>query len=361
MSPGKLYIQRCNEYGLIPDSAQKACLRHFDRLWHELNAQRKSTSTIWHRIFRPKDRQPIKGIYIWGSVGRGKTMLMDIFYASINTQRKQRQHFHSFMLSIHKSLQQHKKSINPLKLVARDIAEHTEVLCLDEFHVNDITDAMLLGSLLSELISKGVVLVTTSNFEPEALYADGLQRAQFIPAIQLLNTCTQVIKLSSDKDYRLQNFRKEGTWHQPLDSNSAQQMLNTFNTLSSHTHWAEKNIEINGRKIEVLGQAEGAVWFEFKTLCDSPRSQSDYIEIACQHHSVLLSNLPLLTDNLNDAARRLLNMLDIFYEHRVKLVVSAAGSIDNIYTGERLAFEFKRAKSRLFEMQSEEYLAQTHR
>ena len=360
MSPSNLYFQHCKKYGLSPDAAQVSCIQEFDRLWRDILADETRTETLWNRLFSHNTPASIKGVYLWGGVGRGKTMLMDICYAAIKTRRKQRQHFHHFMLHIHKSLKKLKKSVDPLKILASDLAKHIKVLCLDEFHVNDITDAMLLHTLLKALITEGVVIVTTSNFKPGALYSDGLQRARFLPTIDLINSQTQVIKLDGHTDYRLKALQIEGTWHQPLNSASRKQMQNAFAKLSSHISWNNKSIEINNRKVAVLGQAEGAVWFDFKILCDSPRSQSDFIEIARQHHSVLLSNLPILTDQYNDAARRFLNLLDILYDHRVKLIASAAAPIEKIFSGEKLAFESKRATSRLFEMQTDAYLAQVH-
>ena len=361
MSPSNLYTQHCKKHSLSPDPAQLSCLQEFDRLWHAVSELEGGTETVWSRMFRRSSPQVVKGIYLWGGVGRGKTMLMDIFYAAIKTKRKQRRHFHHFMLQIHKSLQKLKKSVDPLKVIASDLAKHIKVLCLDEFHVNDITDAMLLHRLLKALIDEGVVIVTTSNFKPETLYAGGLQRTRFLPAIDLLNSQTEVIKLDGHTDYRLKTLKIGGTWHQPLNFSSRQQMQNAFDKLGSHISWNKKSIEINNRKVAIAGQAEGTVWFDFKVLCDSPRSQSDYIEIARQHHSVLLSNLPILNDHDADAARRFLNLLDILYDHRVKLIVSAAAPIEKIYAGEKLAFEFRRAVSRLIEMQSDVYLAQVHR
>jgi cell division protein ZapE len=359
-SPSALYLKHCQDHNLTDDPAQQNCLKHFDRLWHEISINQSVSRPAWKRMFARNPAIPVPGIYLWGKVGRGKTMLMDSFYDSVNINNKRRLHFHHFMLQIHQSLNAIGHARDPLKIVARNVAGQIRLLCLDEFHVNDITDAMLLHGLLKALFAEKVTLVTTSNIEPDSLYAEGLQRARFLPAIELIKSHTQVLKLTGQTDYRLQTLRKDGTWHFPLH-NSEYFMQNTFAALSSHTFWEEAGIDINGRTIPIRGQSEGTVWFDFQALCDSPRSQSDYIEIACRHHTVLLSGLPKLDDNHSDAARRLLNMLDIFYDHCVKLVVSADAPVYDIYSGKRLAFEFQRATSRLLEMQSEQYLKQPHR
>ncbi|MBN1378839.1 MAG: AFG1 family ATPase [Gammaproteobacteria bacterium] len=361
MLPSAYYIQHCQNHSLSVDPIQQECLKHFDRLWNEIKTGPQSSHSMWGKLFGRKTVPPINGIYLWGGVGRGKTMLMDIFYASINIERKQRRHFHHFMLQIHQALKMHKKIRDPLNLIANKIARRTRLLCLDEFHVNDIADAMLLHGLFKALFAENVVLVTTSNFCPENLYADGLQRARFVPAIELVKRRTEVIELRGQTDYRLQTLQEDGTWHFPLGIDSERIMQHAFAALSNHALSEKHHVEINGRAIPVIAQSEDAIWFEFSSLCDTPRSQNDYIEIACRHHSVLISNLPMLDDRHNDAARRLITLLDIFYDHRVKLIVSAEVPISTIYRGQRLQFEFERAVSRLMEMQSNDYLVQPHR
>lgn len=287
-------------------------------------------------------------------------MLMDIFYDSLPFKQKSRQHFHHFIHRIHQQLQLHKNRQNPLALVAGSLAQQSRVLCLDEFHVNDITDAMLLSGLLAMLSEHGVCLVTTSNYKPDDLYKNGLQRSRFLPAIALIKARMEVLNLDNDTDYRLEALRKRGTYHYPLTDESRELMQTAFETLTSHEQWEEGFIVINNRKISVERIADGVIWFDFETLCNSPRSQADYIEIACRHHSILLSGLPAMGDMENDAARRFLNLLDVFYDRRVKLIIAAEVPIEKIYTGRRLAFEFQRATSRLIEMQSENYLGRVH-
>lgn len=360
MLPSHRYNQHCQTYHLSEDPAQRQILPQLDRIYNAMQAHHNNSDSFWQRLFS-KPTKPTPGLYLWGGVGRGKTMLMDMLYDAIAPEQRLRQHFHHFMLHVHQQLKQSKKIRDPLPIIAKSLAERTRLLCLDEFHVSDITDAMLLAGLLRALFANGVTLITTSNIHPDNLYANGLQRARFLPAIKLLKTYSVVMELVGPTDYRLQTLRQGGTYHYPLNKTSAEHMASAFAAISSHAHWAESSIEINDRNIPVLGQAEGAVWFDFKTLCESPRSQNDYIEIACQHHSVFISDIPQLNDEHNDAARRLLNLLDVFYDSRVKVIISASTPIESIYSGKRLQFEFERATSRLIEMQSEEYLSQSHR
>jgi cell division protein ZapE len=367
VTPSQLYQLRKRECALSADPQQELVIQQFDRLYGELLASTGKTS-LWDKWGRKLLGQPwsssgtmhspVRGIYLWGGVGRGKTMLMDIFYESLPGS-KQRLHFHHFMQNVHAALKKLGGIENPLNRVAMDIARN-RVLCLDEFIVTDITDAMLLSGLLQALFARGVCLVTTSNTAPDNLYRDGLQRARFLPAIELLKQHTEVLQLDNNIDYRLQTFRRDGTYHYPLDGNAIQHMQNIFQNLASGGRRQAGGIEINGRRIPVVGIADSAIWFEFAALCDAPRSQNDYLEIARLHHTVLLSGVPQMDDMANDAARRFLNLLDVFYDHRVNLIVSAAVDIPNLYQGQRLAFEFERAQSRLLEMQSEQYLMHGH-
>ena len=360
MIPSYRYNQHCLDHHLSEDPCQQQILPQLDRI-HKTLIEQSNIRLSFLQHFYTKRKKPVHGLYIWGGIGRGKTMLMDMLYDSTPVEYRLRQHFHHFMLHAHQKLTHFKKTRDPLSIIAKSIAEKTRLLCLDEFHVNDIADAMILAGLLRSLFNNGVTLVTTSNIQPDQLYVNGLQRARFLPAIKSLLTHTDVVELASPTDYRLRALRQGGTYHHPLSIDSTAHMAAAFASISSHARWAERCIEINDRELPVLGQAEGAVWFDFKNLCDSPRSQNDYIEISKQHHSVFISNIPILDDNNNDAARRLLNLLDIFYDSRVKLIISATTPIEKIYSGKRLQFEFERATSRLIEMQSEEYLSLAHR
>ncbi len=360
MLPSKLYQLRCQAQNLTVDAQQQALVMQLDQLNQDLCKYVNAQPSFFSKLLGQHKQSAVKGMYLWGGVGRGKTMLMDIFFESLPFSAKRRLHFHHFINDIHIQLKQLEQQSNPLKIIADNTAREIKVLCLDEFHINDITDAMLMAGLLENLFAAGISLFTTSNRPPDDLYKDGLQRSRFIPAIELLKTHTHVINLDNNIDYRLRTLRKDGTYHYPLSEGIESHMQMAFTTLTNQDTLTKSYIEVNGRQIPTKGHAEGAIWFTFKALCESPRSQNDYIEIACEHHSVFLSGLPAMDDLNNDAARRFLNLLDVFYDHQVKLIISADTAIENIYTGKRLAFEFERASSRLIEMQSEEYLSKKH-
>lgn len=360
VKPSELYQQRLQRYALRDDPGQLEVLYYFDQLHLSLMRAAPNKPAWWHGFLSRKKTPGPKGLYLWGGVGRGKTMLMDIFYETLPFECKSRQHFHHFINKIHQQLKLLKHRQNPLAVIAGDLAQQTRVLCLDEFHVSDITDAMLLSGLLVALHEHRVCLVTTSNHEPDDLYKNGLQRSRFLPAIEFIKARMAVLNLDNEIDYRLETLRNKGTYHYPLTNENLGLMQIAFEALTSHEPWEHGFIVINSRKIPVKRIADGVAWFDFDALCNSPRSQADYIEIACRHHSLLLSGLPAMNDMENDAARRFLNLIDIFYDHRVKLIIAAAAPIEKIYTGRRLAFEFQRATSRLIEMQSENYLGRRH-
>lgn len=361
MKPSDLYQQRKQELELQNDPAQDYVVGLYDELQLKLEDEAEKPENKPGLFSRKKtQRETIPGLYIWGGVGRGKTLLMDLFFDTLNIQKKRRMHFHRFMSMVHDELKQLGAQDNTLVKVARKIAADMRVLCLDEFHVNDIGDAMILGTLMQELFKRRVLLITTSNRPPDDLYKDGLQRARFIPAIEALKTDCRVIELDNQTDYRLLTLKREHTFHTPLGEITEAKMLHAFKALTSNEPSENNHIIVNGRKIHHNGEAEGVIWFEFSELCESARSQEDYLEIATEHHSILLSNVPAMHNDHNDAARRLLNLLDVLYDHKVKLILSADAPVEKIYQGKRLAFEFDRATSRLLEMQSEEYLALEH-
>jgi len=359
VKPSELYQQRKQELLLQDDTIQDATVQLYDQLQGRLSSESETQKPSF--FSRKKgQREDIQGLYIWGGVGRGKTMLMDLFYDTLEQEDKLRMHFHRFMSMVHDELGKLQGQEDTLVSVARKIAGQTRVLCLDEFHVNDIGDAMILGILMQELFKRRVLLITTSNRPPDDLYKDGLQRARFVPAIQALKQHCQTIELDNQTDYRLLTLQREHTYHTPLGQQADVDMLHAFKALTSNEPCSTGTIQVNGREIAHKGEAEGVIWFEFSELCESARSQEDYLEIAVEHHSVLLSNMPQMGNDNNDAARRMLNLLDVFYDQKVKLIISADAPIERLYQGKRLAFEFDRATSRLLEMQSEVYLSLPH-
>ena len=352
-----------------PDPAQAEAVQHLQRLYERLllALEREQSVSWWQRWRRKPSVTPVQGLYFWGGVGRGKTYLMDNFFESLPFEQKMRVHFHRFMRRIHSELKLLGGKKNPLTLVADTISREARVICFDEFFVSDITDAMILGTLMEELFRRGVTLVATSNIAPDGLYKDGLQRARFLPAIALLKQHTQVVNVDGGVDYRLRALEQVELYHSPLDAAADQSLMESFKNLmpgsvgNSGEFQSNVAVDIEGRKIMARHLAEDVIWFDFVELCDGPRSQNDYIELAREYHSVLISNVPGLGRNNDDQARRFVNLVDEFYDRHVKLVISAARPLANLYDEGRLNFEFQRTVSRLLEMQSREYLAKPHR
>ena len=301
-----------------------------------------------------------KGLYLWGGVGRGKTMIMDRFYSQLEIKNKQRLHFHRFMQLVHRKRAELKQVSDPIDKVADEFADQTRLLCLDEMHINDITDAMIMGRLLESLFERGVVLITTSNVPPDDLYKNGLQRSRFLPAIALMNEHTEVFNLDSGIDYRLRHLSNTTIYHWPHDEQAETLLSETFAVASEMEEVKQIPMRINRRDIAVVKRANGISWFEFSELCETSRATDDYIEIARFCHTVIIERLPQLDDESNDPARRFISMIDEFYDRRVKVIISADVGVDDLYIGKRLSFEFERTKSRLHEMQSEDYLSSAH-
>lgn len=325
------------------------------QLWRWLTAQCR-----WLGLSKNQLVLPEKGIYFWGGVGRGKTYLMDTFYQSLPFTRKSRMHFHRFMHRVHAELRLFDGQENPLLCVADKLAQEAKVICFDEFFVSDITDAMLLGTLLTALFERGVCLVATSNVEPSQLYKNGLQRARFLPAIDAIERYCHIYHLESDMDYRLRALTQAPIYHFPLTMNAARQLELYFAQLVPHADSSPSHILINQREIQVVREDQGVVHFDFSILCEGMRSQLDYIEIACTYHTVLLSNVKQMSAENDDAARRFIAMVDEFYERHVKLIISAEVALSDLYQMGQLSFEFERTRSRLQEMQSHAYLALAH-
>jgi len=345
---------------IVADDAQRQVVRKLEALQLRIAAQSSLTAKISRLFPGRKERQAPRGIYLWGGVGRGKTFLMDLFYGSLETEAKKRIHFHRMMSEVHARLKNIEDTEDPLDLVAADIAAEISVLCFDEFFVSDIGDAMILGRLLDGLFQRGVTLVTTSNAHPSDLYRDGLQRQRFLPAIDALEEFTEVIELDGGADYRLQLFEEAGTYLAPADHRAESKLDHYFNGIASGDTLENHRIEVLGRDIQTRRCAKGIAWFDFMELCDGPRSQEDYIEIARWYPTVIVSGLPELGVATENAARRFIALVDEFYDRKVKLVISAAVPADALYNGSRLRFEFQRTASRLVEMQSEEYLHAPH-
>ncbi len=316
--------------------------------------------SLWRRLLgRPAPA--VKGLYLWGGVGRGKTWLMDSFYACLTGPDKLRLHFHRFMHEVHAELTRLPGETDPLLKVAQHFRARARVICFDEFFVSDITDAMLLGRLFEHLFALGVTLVATSNAAPDELYKDGLQRARFLPAIRSLKSHCQVLEVDGATDYRLRHMQGAELFYVPAGQQADAHLLSIFERLTGRAPADASPLLINDRPIPTRRHADGVAWFGFEALCEGARSQEDYIEIARGFHTVLLSDIPRLGRDQEDAARRLIALVDEFYDRRVKLACSAAAALDRLYNGKRLDFEFQRTQSRLTEMQSQDYLAEAHR
>ncbi len=344
------------------DTAQEAIVAELARLQQQLqaNTARKRSFLDYFRFRDTRQPTYVRGLYIWGGVGRGKTFLMDLFFESLNVDAKKRIHFHRMLHDVHSRLARLGNIEDPLDQVADAIAADTKILCFDEFYVSDIADAMLLGRLLEGLFRRGVTLIATSNSAPDELYRDGLQRQRFLPAIEALKQHCHIIHMDSGMDYRLRLLQQAGTFLTPADESSTRKLQHYFDESASSQVRTNHALTVNGRDIQARACAKGIVWFEFDQICDGPRSQNDYIEIARWYPTVIVSGVPILNASSEDQARRFIALVDEFYDRRVKLILSAAAQIDALYRGTRLEFEMDRTISRLVEMQSTEYLTAPH-
>lgn len=349
-------VMRC---GQVEDQAQLRVVDALQKLEKQILRAETLTARL-RRLLPGSSRGRPRSIYLWGGVGRGKTFLMDLFFGSLNIEKKKRIHFHRMMRDIHARLKTLNDVEDPLDRVAADIASETLVLCFDEFFVSDIGDAMILGRLLEGLFERGVVLVTTSNARPADLYKGGLQRERFLPTIALLEQHTSVIELDGDTDYRLKLLQEAGTFFSPSGNVANASLMHYFEEIASGETVENHVLDVLGRDVQTQRCAKGIVWFDFMDICDGPRSQEDYIEIARWYPTVIVSDIPLLDRNMENPARRFIAMVDEFYDRRVKLIVSADASVDKLYQSKRLQFEFERTASRLTEMQSSDYLHAAH-
>ncbi len=347
-----------HQHGFTPDPAQQVALAALQSLSNRFDAPRPSPG-LFDKLLKRKP-EPIKGLYIWGGVGRGKTHLMDLFFNHVAFSQKQRLHFHRFMQSVHQALQKLPKSPDPLRIVAKDLAQNIQLLCLDEFHVNDIGDAMLLGRLLDAMFENGITLVTTSNIRIDDLYKNGLQRERFLPAIELLHSYTDELHLDGGTDYRTQLLEQAGSYHVHARGDGHTHLQTQFAQLAPEARTSH-TLTLHNREIQTIAEGEDVIWFDFHAICDTPRSAADYLEIARLYHTVLISDVPLLTEARDSAAQRFIHLIDALYDHSVKILITAEAKATELYRGQRHQFAFDRTISRLQEMASHEYLARPHR
>ena len=354
---GAILERRLAARGSAPDPAQRAAAARLDRLAAEFGAFRTARQSRLKRLIAPPDVP--RGVYLWGGVGRGKSMLMDAFYGAVAIRRKSRIHFHAFMRDVHEELARLKREADPLATVAERIAKRHRLICFDEFHVSDIADAMILGRLLSALVDRGTVFVMTSNFRPDRLWPDGLQRERFLPAIRLIERELDVLEVDGGTDYRLRTLSQARSWLAPAGPDADAELGRIFGAMADGPD-EDRRLTVEGRTIVARRRAGSAVWFDFAAVCDGPRSQRDYLEIARRYAVVFLSGVPALGPATADLARRFTWLVDILYDHRVKLVASSAVEAEAIYREGPSAHEFPRTVSRLIEMRTHDYMAQPH-
>jgi cell division protein ZapE len=360
--PLALYRRRVERGELASDAAQERAIGALERLYRDL--ERAAPPRGWRRKVAQlagKRGAAVRGLYLWGGVGRGKTLLMDLFYNALPFDDKRRQHFHRFMAAVHERLKHHRDVENPLELVADEIANETRIICFDEFAVTDIADAMLLGNLLAGLFTRGVTLAATSNIVPDQLYSGGLQRQRFLPTIELLKQHCEVMHVDGGVDYRLRALERADVYQTPAGADADRRLTEFFEAIAPDEGDDGGSLELFGRRIAYRRAADGVVWFDFEAICDGPRSQDDYIELSRLYQTVLVSDVPRFDATLENQARRFIALVDEFYDRRVKLILSAAAPAAELYRGERLRNDFLRTQSRLVEMQSHDYLAQAHR
>ncbi|MGR5497652.1 cell division protein ZapE [Vibrio diabolicus] len=365
MTPLQQYQKDIAEHGFQRDEAQYQAVVALDKLYHaivEFQSAPVPQLSKWQKLMGKKIDmpEPPKGLYFWGGVGRGKTYLMDAFFDALPTQRKMRVHFHRFMYRVHDELKLLGDVENPLAKVADKFKEEADVVCFDEFFVSDITDAMILATLLQEMFKRQMILVATSNIEPQNLYRNGLQRARFLPAIDMILARCDVLNVDSGVDYRLRTLEQAEIYHYPLDEQANINLNKYYQQLTGERQIVAHQIEVNHRQLEVIEASDGVLHASFAQLCQTARSQNDYIELSRIYHTILLADVQQMNRKIDDAARRFIALVDEFYERNVKLIISAEVPMEDLYTEGQLEFEFKRCLSRLTEMQSHEYLAREH-
>lgn len=370
LSPLSRYQQALDAGEYQADEVQRRAVTQLDRIYQALRQKpaasapagglRGKLSRLLGKGGDTAQQRPVQGLYMWGGVGRGKTWLMDMFFHSLPGDRKMRLHFHRFMLRVHEELTELQGRENPLEIVADGFKAETDVLCFDEFFVSDITDAMLLATLLQALFARGITLVATSNIPPDDLYRNGLQRARFLPAIDLINEYCDVMNVDAGIDYRLRTLTQAHLYLTPLNDQTREALDRMFVKLAGKAGEDAPVLQINHRPLQAIRSVDGVLAVDFHTLCEEARSQLDYIALSRLYHSVILYNVQVMGPLKENTARRFLALVDEFYERHIKLVIGAEASMFEIYQGVQLKFEFQRCLSRLQEMQSEEYLKLPH-
>lgn len=359
MNPLQRYESDLQQPRFITDPLQREAVIHTHRLYEELNRQPVNKPGLFDRLLK-RNQKPLRGLYFMGGTGRGKTYLMDCFYECLPFEQKHRIHYHRFMLEIHARLKELPRSPDPLQIIGGDLAQKYRVLCLDEFHVHDIGDAMIMAGLLKGMFNRGLTVVATSNIPIQDLYKNGFQRERFLPAIALLQEHLEEFDLEGGTDFRL-NQLSRGNTYLLVETEEAEEMLEQrFTDIAPVTPKHHRSININQRDIPYLACADDVIWFDFNALCNTPRAASDYLEIAVQFHTLFLSHIPIMNEDQDAVTKRFIHLIDALYDHNVNLVLTAEVAPDQLYTGRRLAFAFQRTTSRLYEMTGREYLAKPH-
>jgi len=362
MTPIERYQEALAQKEFHKDDGQQAVVHALNDLHLEIihDSQRQTSLFIrFTQIF--SKQQTIKGLYLWGGVGRGKTWLMDLFYESLPIKNKYRLHFHRYIREIHEQLDHHKGKKNPLRQIAKEFSRQYRLLCLDEFHVSDITDAMILHGLLKALTEHGVTLVFTSNIEPDELYSEGLQRERFIPAIKLIKQYNDTLKIEDGIDHRLNTMQQNEVFYSPINEHNQKKLEQYFLRLCPCQPKTDTSLLINHRSLPVHKLADDVAWFIFDQMFNSPRAVADYIELAKLFHTVFISDIPYLSELNEDKTRRFIQLMDEFYDRNVKVIMSAVDTPKKLYQGKILKFEFERTVSRMEEMKSVNYLKKPHK
>ncbi|HEY6772704.1 MAG TPA: cell division protein ZapE [Oxalicibacterium sp.] len=353
MNVSEFYEQTLQSRGFSADAAQRNAVNRLQRAYDEWVTYKEKRRNPLRRWLSPPAVP--RGVYMWGGVGRGKSFLMDSFYSVVPLKKKTRVHFHEFMRDVHRQLDALKKVADPLDTVAANVAGKYRLICFDEFHVIDIADAMILYNLFKALFAHGVSFVITSNFEPDTLYPDGLHRDRILPAIALLEEKMDILQVDGGTDYRKRALVQVAAYHTPADVQAERALQAAFERIAEMED-EDPVIHAEGRDIRSLRRAGGVIWFDFKTLCGGPRSQNDYLEIASRFHTMILSDVPAMSAAMASEARRFIWLVDVLYDHKIKLLVSAEVPMERLYVEGSQAMEFQRTVSRLMEMQSAEYM-----